>query len=67
MGDVACELGLADLLLVDSNPLAHIKLIEEMIKNFLLIMKDARVYKDLAPDSFPRRERPGMAAGENDA
>ena len=50
MGDAAGELGLADLLLVDSNPLADIKLIEEPIKNFLLIMKGGRVYKDLAPD-----------------
>ena len=50
MGDAACEVGLADLPLVDSNPLADIKLIEEPIKNFLLSMKGGRVYKDLAPD-----------------
>jgi imidazolonepropionase-like amidohydrolase len=44
------EGALADLLLVDGNPLADIRLLEDPAKNFLLIMKDGRVYKDLAPD-----------------
>ena len=38
---------LADLLLVDGDPLANIKLIEDPAKNFLLIMKDGKIYKDL--------------------
>ena len=38
---------LADLLLVDGDPLANIKLIEDTAKNFLLIMKDGKIYKNL--------------------
>lgn len=40
------EGALADLLLVDGNPLADIKLIEDPGKNFVLIMKDGRVLKN---------------------
>ena len=36
------EGALADLLLVDGNPLVNIKLIEDPAKNFLVIMKDGR-------------------------
>ena len=50
MADAACEMGLPDLMLADSNPLAEIKLNEEPIKNFLLIMEDGGVYKAAAPD-----------------
>jgi lactate 2-monooxygenase len=50
MVDPLEEGALADLLLVDGNPLADIKLIEDPAKNFLLIMKYGRVYKDLALD-----------------
>ena len=39
------EGALADLLLVDGNPLENIRLIEDPAKNFLVIMKDGRVYK----------------------
>src|SRR5262245_19430940 len=38
---------LADLLLVNGNPLEDIKLIEDPAKNFVVIMKDGRIYKDL--------------------
>ena len=38
---------LADLLLVDGNPLENINLVADPGKNFLVIMKDGRVYKDL--------------------
>jgi imidazolonepropionase-like amidohydrolase len=38
---------LADLLLVDGNPLENIKLIENPATNFLVIMKDGRIYKNL--------------------
>ena len=41
------EGALADLLLVDGDPLANIKLIEDPGKNFLVIMKDGRIYKNL--------------------
>ena len=41
------EGALADLLLVDGNPLENIKLIEDPAKNFLVIMKDGKMYKNL--------------------
>jgi imidazolonepropionase-like amidohydrolase len=37
---------LADLLLVDGDPLANIRLIEDPAKNFVVIMKDGRIYKN---------------------
>jgi imidazolonepropionase-like amidohydrolase len=40
------EGALADLLLVDGNPLENIKLIEDPDKNFSVIMKDGRIYKN---------------------
>ena len=40
------EGALADLLLVDGNPLENIKLIEDPGKNFLVIMKDGTIYKN---------------------
>jgi imidazolonepropionase-like amidohydrolase len=43
------EGALADLLLVDGNPLENIKLVEDPGKNFLVIMKDGRIYKDTLP------------------
>jgi len=41
------EGALADLLLVDGNPLENIKLIEDPARNFLVIMKDGKLYKNL--------------------
>src|SRR5262245_35179561 len=41
------EGALADLLLVDGNPLESIKLIEDPAKNFLVIMKNGKVHKNL--------------------
>ena len=38
---------LADLLLVDGNPVENIKLLENPEKNLLVIMKDGQVYKNL--------------------
>jgi imidazolonepropionase-like amidohydrolase len=38
---------LADLLLVNGNPLEDIKLIEDPATNFVVIMKDGRIYKNL--------------------
>ncbi len=40
------EGALADLLLVDGNPLENLKLIEDPAKSFVVIMKDGVVYKD---------------------
>jgi imidazolonepropionase-like amidohydrolase len=37
---------LADLILVDGDPLANLKLIADPDRNFLLIMKDGRIVKD---------------------
>jgi len=37
---------LADLLLVDGNPLQNIDLVTDPAKNFLIIMKDGKIYKD---------------------
>ncbi|MBU7584078.1 MAG: amidohydrolase family protein [Nostoc sp. TH1S01] len=41
------EGALADLLLVDGNPLNNIQLIENPSKNFIVIMKDGKIYKNL--------------------
>jgi imidazolonepropionase-like amidohydrolase len=43
------EGALADLLLVDGNPIDNIKLIEDPAKNFLVIMKGGKIYKTLLP------------------
>jgi len=43
------EGALADLLLVDGNPIENIKLIEDPAKNFVLIMKDGKIYKNTLP------------------
>lgn len=41
------EGALADLLLVDGNPIENIRLIEDPARNFLVIMKDGKIYKNL--------------------
>ncbi|MBO0720616.1 MAG: amidohydrolase family protein [Blastocatellia bacterium] len=41
------EGALADLLLVDGNPLENIKLIEDPARNFVVIMKDGTIFKNL--------------------
>jgi imidazolonepropionase-like amidohydrolase len=40
------EEALADLLLVDGNPIADIKLVADPAKNFVVIMKDGKIYKN---------------------
>ncbi|HEY1269573.1 MAG TPA: amidohydrolase family protein [Candidatus Binatia bacterium] len=40
------EGALADLLLVDGDPIANIKLLEDPAKNFVVIMKDGKIYKN---------------------
>ncbi len=37
---------LADLLLVEGDPLANIRLIEDPARNFAVIMKDGKIYKN---------------------
>jgi imidazolonepropionase-like amidohydrolase len=37
---------LADLLLIDGDPIANIKLIEDPAKNFVVIMKDGKIFKN---------------------
>src|SRR4030095_13523586 len=46
---VVKEGALAHLLLVDGDPLANIRLIEDPGKNFVLIMKDGQIYKNTLP------------------
>jgi imidazolonepropionase-like amidohydrolase len=38
---------LADLLLVDGDPITNIKLIEEPARNLVVIMKDGKIYKNI--------------------
>jgi imidazolonepropionase-like amidohydrolase len=38
---------LADLLLVDGNPLENIELVADPAKNFVVIMKDGKIFKNL--------------------
>ena len=47
------EGALADLLLVDGNPTENIRLIEDPAKNFLVIMKDGRIYKNTIASAKP--------------
>ena len=50
------EGALADLLLVDGNPLENIKLIEDPGKNFLVIMKDGHIFKNLVSEKGGKQE-----------
>jgi imidazolonepropionase-like amidohydrolase len=43
---IRCRTGI-DLLLVKGDPIANIKLVEDPAKNFVVIMKDGKVYKNL--------------------
>ena len=43
------EGALADLLLVDGNPLENVRLVEDPDKNFVVIMKDGTIYKNALP------------------
>jgi len=45
---VVQEGALADLLLVDGDPIANIKLVENPAQNFRVIMKDGTIYKNTA-------------------
>ena len=41
------EGALADLLLMEGGPIGNIRLIEDPDRNFVVIMKDGRIYKNL--------------------
>jgi imidazolonepropionase-like amidohydrolase len=45
------EGALADLLVIDGNPIEHIELMAEPDKNFMVIMKDGKIYKNTLPGS----------------
>src|SRR5215813_6791400 len=49
------EGALADLLLVDGNPLENIQLIAEPARNFVVILKDGKIYKNIVPEVSTRR------------
>ena len=52
---VVDEGALADLLLVDGNPLENIQLIADPARNFVVIMKDGKIYKNIVPEMSTRR------------
>ena len=47
------EGALADLLMVDGNQLENINLIADPARNFVVIMKDGRVYKNSLRETIP--------------
>ena len=47
------EGALADLLMVDGNPLENINLVADPARNFVVIMKDGRVYKNSLRETIP--------------
>ena len=49
------EGALADLLLIEGNPLENIQLIADPARNFLVIMKDGKIYKNTVPEVSSRR------------
>ena len=51
------EGALADLLLVDGNPIDNIKLIEDPARNFLVIMKDGKIHKNLIGSDKAKPDR----------
>lgn len=53
------EGALADLLLVEGNPLANIRLIEDPERNFVVIMKDGKIHRD------PARQDPKAPPSSN--
>ena len=47
------EGALADLLMVDGNPLENINPVADPARNFVVIMKDGRVYKNSLRETIP--------------
>lgn len=65
------EGALADLLLVDGDPVKNIELIEDPAKNLVVIMKDGRIYKNLlnraAESAAARKKAEPSATQKNNA
>jgi imidazolonepropionase-like amidohydrolase len=57
LGSVS-EGALADLLLVDGNPLENIKLIENPQQSFVVIVKDGKIYKNVLAQSARSAQNP---------
>jgi imidazolonepropionase-like amidohydrolase len=57
------EGALADLVLVDGDPIENIKLIEDPAKNFVVIMKDGKIYKDISNRGEPLRPTGRISPG----
>jgi len=49
----------ADLLLVNGDPIANLQLVADPAKNFVVIMKDGKIYKDMLS---ARHDKPGPTA-----
>jgi imidazolonepropionase-like amidohydrolase len=45
------EGALADLLVIDGNPIEHIELVAKPDRNFMIIMKDGKIHKNTLPSS----------------
>jgi imidazolonepropionase-like amidohydrolase len=45
----------ADLLVIDGNSIDHIELMATPERNFMIIMKDGKIYKDTLPKSGRQR------------
>jgi imidazolonepropionase-like amidohydrolase len=45
------EGALADLLVIDGNPIDRIELIAKPDRNFMVIMKDGKIYKNTLPST----------------
>ena len=54
---VVKEGALADLILVDGNPLDKIDLVADAEKNFVVIMKDGKIYKNTLKTIDTNRQR----------
>ena len=54
------EGALADLVVVDGDPISDIKLLEDPAKNFVVIMKDGKIYKNTLSEQ--PRPNPASAA-----
>jgi imidazolonepropionase-like amidohydrolase len=57
----------ADLLLVDGNPLENINLIADPANNFVVIMKDGKVHKNLLKTGATTARKPGLNDNERGA
>jgi imidazolonepropionase-like amidohydrolase len=59
------EGALADLLVIDGNPIEHIELMAKPDQNFMVIMKDGKIYKDTLSSSSGPRSRVSAPGPQN--